>query len=189
MQIDREALKAACETATIAACAAIDPLRSIDRITEKAITAYLTATTVGGDEVPVGWTAPAQLELVVLGISGVIRKNADEYCTVPLYAAPPPPSQEGSREVKQWRYTEGPFVEFWRDGEPHHQLAAPIERRTLYTTPAAPDEAVEAERERIISQIARGVEVRQPDGTTAIRAMDEDEIVAMIRSRSAGGAA
>jgi hypothetical protein len=41
--IDREARQAAIDAATVAACAAQDPLRSIERITDKALTAYLTA--------------------------------------------------------------------------------------------------------------------------------------------------
>ncbi|WP_448952151.1 hypothetical protein [Labrys neptuniae] len=64
--------------------------------------------------------------------------------------------QDGAREgeaVHQWRITRGPMSQLWHDG-PLPEFALESERalfefetRTLYTTPPAPDEAVEAERE------------------------------------------
>lgn len=147
------------------------------RLFENGVRAYLTSA--GEGAVPVGWTASAQLELVGLGVTGIIRKDADEFCTVPLYAAPHPPRQDGAREVD---------VDDALDKLGRAIMALPPDLRStnpaegikklraMLTTPPAPDEAVEAEREALCKLLYQ----RLPPEYC-------DPIIAEVRARRDGG--
>ncbi|MGJ4857024.1 hypothetical protein ACN6KF_003008 [Labrys sp. La1] len=132
--IDREARQAAIEAAAVAACAAQDPLRSIERITDKALTAYLTALASqegaqageadGPKDLPEAMMNAGyeviQSKAVHLIMAGFCLGHAAEIYEamerVRITHTPPAPSAQAG-EVVAWQWHEGapqkPWSEEW----------------------------------------------------------------------------
>lgn len=167
-----------------------------------AITAYLTSA--GEGDVPVGWQWRSRIKDIMdrgawdawengRAPQGDDRAPWMEYEERTLYAAPHPPRQDGARDGEAEAFRNADEEDWKRlfamiDDSGHGRFWKAVfndfrRYRTLYTTPPAPDEAVEAEREACaLEALMVGSRIASHQGRAAARLCAK-----AIRARTAGG--